>query len=328
VYLHKGENVMAPFDFVTLGETMIRLSPPDHQTFEQATSLDVSIGGTESNTAIALSRLGLKTCWVSKLVNDPLGRKIASSVRAQGVDTSGIVWTTEGRNATYFIEFGKGSRPHRVTYDRKNSAINTINSSEIDWSLLKGARVVHLTGITTALSLNCRRLVNETIRRAKGERLAISFDVNHRTKLWNYRQAERALSPICSEVDILFVSSDDATNVFGAKGAPEEIVTALASRFGCSAVIMTLGKDGAICCHKGKLLKSAVFPTTEVDRVGAGDAFSAGFLFGYLTQSAEYAINFASAMAALKFTIPGDLALVTKAEVEAALNAGHSKIQR
>ncbi|MBI5116655.1 sugar kinase [Candidatus Poribacteria bacterium] len=319
---------MGPFDVVTFGETMIRLSPPDHQTIEQATSLDVSIGGTESNTAIAVSRLGLKTCWVSKLVNDPLGRKIASSIRAHGVDTSGIIWTNEGRNATYFIEFGRGPRPHRVTYDRKNSAINTINSSEINWSLFKGARVAHLTGITAALGPNCRRLVSEIIKRARKERSVISFDVNHRTKLWSHRQAERALSPICSEVDILFVSSEDARNVFGTKGAPEEIVTALASRFGCSSVIVTLGKDGAICCHKGKLLRSAVVATTEVDRVGAGDAFSAGFLFGYLTQSAEYAINFASAIAALKFTIPGDLALVTKAEVEAALNAGHSKIQR
>ena len=319
---------MTRFDVITLGETMIRLSPPNHQTLEQAVSLDLSIGGSESNTAIALSRLGMRTAWISKLVDDPPGRKISSSIAAHGVDTSKIVWTTKTRNPTYFIEFGKGLRPHRVTYDRKGSAINTLKSSEMNWGLFKGARVVHLSGITAALSQNCRRLLKETIAKARKERALISFDVNYRAKLWSHSQARRHISPICSDVDILFVNADDAANVLGVRDTPEGTVDTLTSRFGCSAVVLTMGKEGAVCRSKGRIFRSNLYPTVEVDRVGAGDAFSAGFLFGYLTRDVEYALNFAVAMSALKFTIPGDLAFLTKDDVEEVLNAASRKIQR
>jgi 2-dehydro-3-deoxygluconokinase len=319
---------VAAFDFVTLGETMIRLSPPLFQTIEQATSLDMCIGGSESNTAIALSRFGLRTAWVSKLLDDPLGRKISSSIAAHGVDTSGIVWAKEGRNATYFIEFGRPPRPHRVTYDRKNSAINTLKPSEVDWSLFKGARVVHLTGITAALSPTCRTLVEMAVRRAKRAGSLVSFDINYRAKLWSAARARRVLSPICADVDILIVSDADAANVLGAKGAPEEIAAALATRFGCATVLVTLTGGGGVCGHKGKTFRSAPIPAQEVDRVGAGDAFTAGFLYGYVTRDVEYGLAFATATAALKFTIPGDPAWLTRADVEAVLSAGSTNIQR
>jgi 2-dehydro-3-deoxygluconokinase len=319
---------MTPFDVVTFGETMIRLSPPDHQTFEQATSVNASIGGTESNTAITLSRLGMKTAWISKLVNNPLGRKISTSIAAHGVDISGVVWTTQGRNAVYFVELGASPRPHRVTYDRKNSAVNTLKPSEVNWPLFKGARVVHLTGITPALSQNCRRLIDVMIERARKERSLISFDVNYRAKLWSPREARKTLSRICSRVDILFSSYDDAVEVFGIKGTPEEVSEELASRFGCSTIVVTLRREGAICRHKQKVLRSRAFAVTEVDRVGAGDTFSAGFIFGYLTRNVEYALDFATAISALKFTIPGDVAWLTKDDVEATLNSTRFDIQR
>lgn len=319
---------MAPFDIVTFGETMIRLSPPLNQTLEQTATLDVGIGGSESNTAIAASRLGLRTAWISKLANNPLGRKIASSIATHGVDVSGVVWSADGRNATYFIEFGKPPRSHRVTYDRKNSAINTLKPSEVDWSLIKGAGIVHSTGITAALSNNCRRLLEDFFVRSRKQRSLISFDVNYRAKLWNPARARRALSSLLPGVDILFVNADDATGVLGAKGPPDEMVKSLASRFGCRTVVITMGKDGAICQHEHQIYRSRSFPTVEVDRVGAGDAFSAGFLFGYLTGDLEYALNFAAAISALKFTVPGDLAWLTKNDVEAVLDSSHFKIHR
>lgn len=319
---------MIPYDFVTLGESMVRLSPPNNQTIEQAGSMDVNVGGTESNTAITLSRFGMRTAWISKLVDNPLGRRIASTITSQGVDTSGVVWTTKGRNGTYFIEFGKGLRAHRVTYDRKNSAVNQLKPDEIDWSVFKGARIVHLTGITPALSGSCHRLVEAVIDRARKGGSLISFDVNHRTKLWSFSKARRVVSAICANVDILLMNGDDAKNVFNAKGSPEKIVGDLASRFGCKTVVLTMGKEGAICKHEGEVFRSERYPTLEVDRVGAGDAFTGAFLYGYLKKDIAYALNFAVATSALKFTIPGDLAYVTRTEVEAVLSASGSQIQR
>jgi 2-dehydro-3-deoxygluconokinase len=239
-----------------------------------------------------------------------------------------VVWTTQGRNAVYFVELGASPRPHRVTYDRKNSAVNTLKPSEVDWSLFKGARVVHLTGITPSLSQNCKRLIDVMIERARKERSLISFDVNYRAKLWSPREARKTLSRICSRVDILFSSYDDAVEVFGIKGTPEEVSEELASRFGCSTIVVTLRREGAICRHKQKVLRSRAFAVTEVDRVGAGDTFSAGFIFGYLTRNVEYALDFATAISALKFTIPGDVAWLTKDDVEATLNSTRFDIQR
>lgn len=317
-----------PIDVVTFGETMLRFSPPDRQTFEQAPSVSVNIGGSESNLAIALSRLGLRTAWISKLVDNPLGRKIYTSIAAHGVDLSGVVWTQRGRNATYFVEMGQAPRGYRVTYDRKNSAINTLKASEINWALLKGAKVVHLTGITAALSRNCRDLVAMMIKRARKEKALVSFDVNYRAKLWSCKQADGALSPLCLGVDILFVKQEDAVNVFGVKGSPEDILRTLQSRFHCTTVILTVGKDGALCLQNDQVFRSRTFVTTEIDRVGAGDAFAAGFLFGLLAQDAAYGLDFGAALSALKFTIPGDLVWVTRQEVENVLQANRPDIQR
>lgn len=307
---------------------MVRLSPPNKQTIEQAASLDMHIGGSESNTAMTLARLGLRAAWVSKLVDNPLGRKIASTLASQGVDVSGVVWTGKGRNSTYFVEFGAPPRPHRVTYDRRHSAINTLKLSEVEWSLFERARIVHLTGITPALSDACRRVALSIMEHARTQRSLISFDVNYRSKLWSPRRARNVLEPMCSKANILFVGYDDAVTVMGATGEPEYIAEELAARFGCHTVAVTLSRGGAVCLHKGKLLRSQALHTTEVDRLGAGDAFSAGFLFGYLTGNVQYAVEFATAISALKFTIPGDACLVTKADVDAALNFTGVRIQR
>jgi 2-dehydro-3-deoxygluconokinase len=319
---------MIPFDVVTFGETMLRFSPPDHQTFEQSTSVNVTIGGSESNTAVALSRLGLRTAWISKLVDNPLGRKIHTSIAAHGVDLSGIVWTSNGRNATYFVELGKTPRAYRVTYDRKNSAVNTLQPSEINWTLFKKAKIVHLTGITAALSANCRNLVELMIKRARREKSLISFDVNYRAKLWSCKKADSVLSPLCRGADILFVKYEDAAAVFGVKGEPEDILGVLQERFHCRTVVLTIGKEGAVCRHADQEFRSRAFPTAETDRVGAGDAFAAGFLFGFLTGNIPYALDFATALSAFKFTIPGDLAWATKSDVEEILRADRRDIQR
>jgi 2-dehydro-3-deoxygluconokinase len=262
------------------------------------------------------------------LVDNPLGRKIHSSIAAHGVDLSGVVWTTKGRNATYFVELGKPPRGHRVTYDRKNSAINTLRPGEINWSLFKAAKIVHLTGITAALSANCRNLVEMMMKRARREKSLLSFDVNYRTKLWTCERAKGILSPLCLGIDILFLNYEDAASVFGVKGKPDDMLEALQSRFGCKTVVLTLGKHGAVCRHEDRVFHSRTFITAEADRVGAGDAFAAGFLFGFLQKDIPYALDFATALSALKFTIPGDLAWITRSDVEEILRADRPDINR
>src|SRR5437660_1919140 len=142
-------------DVVTLGEAMLRLSPPNFRRLEQSTSLDVNIGGAELSVAVGVARLGLDSAWVTKLPKNPLGRLIVNKGRELGVDTSHVIWTDDGRVGIYYLEFGSAPRASNVVYDRKYSAASTLRAGEIDWSFLKNVKLLHTTGITPALSPSC-----------------------------------------------------------------------------------------------------------------------------------------------------------------------------
>jgi 2-dehydro-3-deoxygluconokinase len=319
------------YDLVTLGETMIRLSPPGKQRIEQAVSLELKIGGAESNVAIDLARLGLRTAWVSRLVDNPLGRRIASEIRAHGVDTSHIIWTQDGRVGTYFIEFGAPPRPSRVWYDRADSAISLLSPQDIDWQILTETRLLHLTGITMALSENCAQIVNLLIDRAREAGVTVSFDVNYRSKLWSAELAAKALRPLCTKTDILFVSSHDAERLFGCQGGPEQTVTQLTKMFGARIVALTMVDGGSVCIDESGIYSEGPYPgVVEVDRVGAGDAFASGFLFGYLEgKDLAQCLSYARALSAIKYSIPGDLAITTREELESlASRSPQEGIQR
>ncbi|MFQ6014104.1 MAG: PfkB family carbohydrate kinase, partial [Anaerolineae bacterium] len=244
---------MKRYDVLTIGETMIRLSPPDHQRLEQATELEMRIGGAESNVAVGLARLGLRVAWVSRLVDNPLGRRIAYELRRHGVDTSHVVWTDQGRVATYFIEFGSRPRPTTILYDRCDSAMSHMGVGDIDWSLIGQSRLIHLTGITAALSPSCYDLVREAIHVAKGTAVEVSFDLNYRAKLWAPSEAKAKLDPICREVDILSASREDLTTIFGLKGSAEELLDRVQEKYARKLVIITLGAKGAICGDKAPI---------------------------------------------------------------------------
>lgn len=310
------------YDVVTLGETMIRLSPPGNQRIEQAVSLELKIGGAESNVAVDLARLGLRTAWVSRLVDNPLGRRIASEIRAHGVDTSHIIWTQDGRVGTYFIEFGTTPRPIRVWYDRADSAIALLSPQEIDWQILTETRLIHLTGITVALSENCAQVVNMLIDRAREAGVTVSFDVNYRSKLWPPELAAEALKPICAKSDILFVGSRDAERLFGCQGVPEQVAAGLRGMFGARIIALTMVEGGSICIDENGVYGEGPYPAVvEVDRVGAGDAFASGFLFGYLEgKDPAQCLRYARALSAIKYSIPGDLAMTTREELESLVS--------
>jgi 2-dehydro-3-deoxygluconokinase len=316
-----------PYDVVTLGETMIRLTPKGFGRLEEAAELELRIGGSESNVAVALARLGLKSAWVSKLPVNPLGKLIARRLQSLGVDVSHVLWTEEGRVGVYFIEPGAAPRPSRVLYDRANSAASTLLPEEVPVSLLAESRHLHLTGITPALSDGCRQMVQRAIEAARAARLTISFDVNYRAKLWSAVEARAVLEPLLSQVNLLISTEADARLLFQTSGSAEEIAAALRSRFRAEVVALTLGGEGAVCCD-GEIKRAPAFPVSEVDRVGAGDAFDAGLIYGYLNGDVAYGLQFGMAMAAIKHSIPGDEFIASPDEVVALLQSTHRAIQR
>lgn len=302
---------------VAFGETMIRFSTKNFERIEQAKELAIGIGGTESNFAIAFARLGGRAAWISKLTNNPLGRFIVNKIREHGVDVSHIIWTDKYRVGLYFIEFGKKPRPTQVIYDRKNSAIANIDPNEVNWEVLKDYDAFHTTGITVALSENCKKAVEIGISKAKEFGTKVSFDVNYRSKLWSPEEAFKALDPILRNVDILLVTKDDVKNVLKIQGTYEEMITELDEKYNPEVVVLTLGSEGAMALKDGKIYRAEPYELEVVDRIGAGDAFDAGFVYEYLrTGNVERALNLGVAMAAFAHTIPGDPMFITKDEIE------------
>ena len=197
-------------DVVTIGETMLRLSAPPGVPLEQAPQLDVHVAGAESNVAIALCRLGTTAGWISRLVDTPLGRRIVNELRAHGVDVSRVLWAPDGRVGVYFLEQGIPPRQHRIIYDRAQSAMALLNPDDIDWEFVRSTRLVHLTGITPALSAGCRTAASRAIAEARRGKALVCFDVNYRAKLWSADEAKMVLGPLLADVDILIATADDS----------------------------------------------------------------------------------------------------------------------
>jgi len=315
------------FDFATLGENMLRLSPPAHERIAQATTLEMRMGGAESNVAIALSRLGFKTTWLSRLPDNPLGQRMVADLQAYGLDTSGVRLVPNERLGTYYIEFGSPPRPNRVVYDRANSAASRMVLNDVDFDLIASARWFHATGITPALSPNCAEVTSATVAFARQQGLRVSFDVNYRALLWTPAQAARVLEPILKQCHIVFSAHRDAISIFGVSEDPAQAAAALHAQLGCEILVLTVGENGALAHANGHTVHvPQPFEVPQpVDRIGAGDAFDAGFIACQLNgKSLEDSLRYGHAVSALKMTIPGDHALVSVQEVE-QLMAGEKR---
>jgi 2-dehydro-3-deoxygluconokinase len=324
-------------DVVTLGEAMLRLSPPNYKRLEQATSFDVSIGGAELSVAVGVTRLGLTSAWVTKVPNSPLGRLIANKARELGVDTSHVVWTDEGRAGIYYLEFGAAPRASSVIYDRKYSAASTLKPGDVDWSFLKGVKLFHTTGITPALSKTSREATLEAIDAAKRAGCKVSLDVNYRAKLWSTKEAEATLTPIAEKSDILITTDEDTWRVWNMKGTSEDIITNLKDRFHIPAVAITIREVVTVLRNRWSSMAIAdkvyrsrrVVDVEIVDRLGAGDSYAAGFIYGYLKGDLQTAVDYGDAMAAYKHTIPGDCNYMSKDEIDQVVKATSDlRIQR
>jgi len=327
------------YDVVTFGEAMVRLSPPNFQKLEQARNLDLQVGGAELNVAVGVNRLGMKSAWVSKLPKNGLGYLIRNRIQEAGVDCSHIVWSDKGRAGLYFVEFGSSPRASSVLYDRAYSSISTIQRGEIDWTrIFSGSKHFHISGITPALSASASEVAVEAMKAAKKEGLTVSYDLNYRKKLWSPADAKKIQEPMMADVDILITTEEDTNVVFGIKEKDYEAVAGkLAQTFGLKIVAITLREDlsvwknnwTAIAYQEGKLFRDKKYEVEIVDRVGAGDAFTSGLLYGWLRlKDVQKGIQYGNAFAALKHTLPGDFNWSTMEEVEALLKGGGLRISR
>jgi 2-dehydro-3-deoxygluconokinase len=325
-------------DVVTFGEAMVRLSPPNFRRLEQARSLDVQVGGAELNTAVALARLGRKTAWVSRLTDNPLGRLIANHAREAGVSTEHVVFTPDDRVGIYFLEFGAAPRASSVLYDRKGAAIAGVKPGMIEWGkVFAGVQWFHVTGITPALSGSAAEATREALAAARAAGLRTSMDLNYRAKLWSTAEAGRCMTELMRHCDYLITTEEDVEKVFGIKGSNFEDVAALVVRqFPLKGVAITLRENPlvwknswtAIAYADGKLHKTRTYEVEIVDRLGAGDSFAAGFIHGLLDCDLQKGLDYGVAASAIKHSIPGDFAWVTRDEVEALLKGPGLRISR
>lgn len=336
---------------VSFGELMLRLSPPAGIRLRQATRFDVTHGGAEANVAVSLAQWGLPSRYVTALPEHDVGQAAVDRLRALGVDTSAILRRGD-RIGIYFLEHGASQRPSRVIYDRAGSAVSRLGPGVIDWdAIFADASWFHWTGITPALSESAADRTLEAVRAAKRMGLTVSADLNYRSKLWSRERAASVMTPLMEYVDVLVANEEDAADVFGiAAGvtdvergaldfaAYEEVTSQLVERFELRMAAITLRESHSAsentwsaCLHDGReFLLGPSYRIHLVDRVGAGDAFTAGLIYAaQIGRTGREALEFAVAASCLKQTISGDFNLASVGEVEAlAAGAGSGRIKR
>lgn len=338
------------FDLLTFGEAMVRLTPPDFLTLEQARTYRAFAGGSELNTAVGVSRLGLKAVWVSKLPDNGLGRFILSEAESQGVITDHVVLSKEGRAGLYFMEQGASPRPSAVLYDRRDSAFASFRKNEADWEkLITECRWVHLSGITPPLGPDLAGICTALLKEAKKAGLTTSYDLNYRSRLWTVEEARRVQEPMMEHVDHLISTEEDIMKVFRIGRVKEEqfrdldretykkVAEEAQKKFGFKSVCLTLRENKGVLhntwsavAFDGKNFYDDEKRELEVvDRIGAGDSFAAGFITSLLSgRDLAYGLRFGNAFASLKHSIPGDFNLSTLSDTEALLARTSLRVRR
>ncbi len=328
---------------VTFGEIMLRLSPPGFKRFSQANTFDVVYGGGESNVAVSLANYGVDVDFVSRLPNNDLGDCALMELRKRGVGVNKIIRGGE-RLGIYFLETGAVSRGSKVVYDRANSAIATIEKGMIDWNVVfEGVDWFHWTGITPAISQGAADVCLEAIQTANALGVTVSTDLNYRKKLWKYGKTPGEVMPaLVAGCDVILGNEEDAEKHFGlhpegvdvTHGGQVEgkaylsVLQQLQKMFPRAKKVITTLRGSISASHNSwsgvlydgnKLYETAQYEITHiVDRVGGGDSFMAGLIYGLMTyeKDDQKALDFAVAASCLKHTIKGDANLVTVDEVE------------
>ncbi len=292
----------ADVEVVTAGETMLLGTPTQPGRLRHAPSLELKIGGAESNLAIALARLGISAGWVSCLGNDEPGRLVLDRIRGEGVDVSRVRRLEEYPTGLYLRE--RLATGGQVYYYRRGSAASTMGPDAFDPDYLEGVRFLHVTGITPALSDECRAFTLWAAREACRAGVRVSFDVNYRSKLWSPESAKGFAEELLPEVDLLFVGDEEARALW--ERDDETFLRELAEK-GPQEVVLKRGGDGSMLLFEDRVVEQPNFDVPEVDPVGAGDAFNAGYLAGHLWEwEPEKRLRLANAMGAMSVATLGD----------------------
>ena len=299
------------YDLLTLGETLLRLSPPAQQRFEQARLFEIGVGGSELNVGCLLARLGRRVAWVSRLPIGPLGRIVDSEARRHGVDTRWVRWIENSRLGLMFYEPGPQPRSSRVIYDRKHSAASELGFEDAPWEALVHASAwLHLSGITPALGASCRALVLHIAALAAAAKKPVSYDLNYRATLTNPEDARAALEGVAQYLRLLVLAERDAQHVLGFAQEGESLATAIAARYGVPLVALTRPPNaipGTLLLERGAFRYAPSLEVEVIDRIGAGDSFVAGLIHGLLDGDGELAIRLGGFAAAMGLATPGDI---------------------
>jgi 2-dehydro-3-deoxygluconokinase len=339
---------------VTFGEIMLRLSTPNFSRFLQAHSFDITFGGGEANVAVSLSNYGFDSYFVSKLPKHEIGQAAVNQLRRFGVKDDYIVRGGD-RVGIYFLETGSSQRPSKVIYDRSNSSVISLTSDEINWDkVFENAEWFHWTGITPALSKESHECLITACKKAKKANVKISADLNYRAKLWSTAEAQKVMIPLMEYVDVCIANEEDAEKSLGFKPCSsniehgelsEEGYTALLkdlkSKFNFQIVAITLRESHSASLNGWSAIMiddkecknvyhSKKYEIQIVDRVGGGDSFASGLIYGLLTkENSQDALEFAVAASCLKHSIHGDFNLVSIDEVEKlAKGSGSGRVER
>jgi 2-dehydro-3-deoxygluconokinase len=336
---------------VTLGEIMLRLSTPDFKRFVQSDTFDVTYGGGEANVAAALCNYGLNGTFVTKVPDNPIGQSAINHLRRYGVDTQYVVRGGE-RLGIYFLETGASMRASQVVYDRAGASIAEVEVSEFDWDkIFDGADWFHTTGITPALSDKAAALAEAALIAAKAKGITTSIDLNYRKKLWSKEKARQVMTKLCQYVDVCIGNEEDADTTLGFKAAHSDVTKGelnldgykdvfrqMKEKFGFKFIASSLRESysasdngwSALVYDGTDFYHTKKYNVRIVDRVGSGDSFASGLIYGLVTcMPMPDAAEFGVAASALKHTIPGDLNHATLKEVKELMSGdGSGRVQR
>ena len=327
------------------GEIMLRLTPPDNQKIIQTNSFNAVYSGGEANVIASLSMFGHNTKFLTKLPDNQLGQKVINQFRGFNVDFNDVV-LGDGRLGTYYAEIGHGFRSTEVIYDRKYSAISMASKDEFDIDkALDGVGLVHLSGITPALSKELNEFLIELVKACKEKGVLVSYDSNYRQKLWTLEEAGEFLKEILPYVDFAFLGHLDMINILKFENKDEEFEKNLEELY--KELFVKYPNLRSAACTKrtvnsinnnslkgyffngDKLFKSNEYTFDILDRIGGGDAFTAGILHGIIKDMGETrTVEFGTCASVLKHSILGDINLVDKSAVESLIDSGLCNIKR
>lgn len=336
---------------LTMGEIMLRLSTPGNERFVQAKAFDVVYGGGEANVAVSLANYGLDAGFISQVPNNPLGQAAINELRRYGVNTD-YVGRSGDRLGIYFLETGASMRPSKVVYDRAHSAIAEATLEDFDFdSMFEGVDWFHFSGITPALSKTAAAYTEAALIAAKKHNVTVSVDLNYRKKLWTPDEAKEVMTKLMAYVDVCIGNEEDAEKVLGFKPGQSDVTSGdleldgykdifkqMRDTFDFQYVVTTLREShsasdngwSALIYDGQEFYHSKHYDVRIVDRVGGGDSFAGGLIYGLLEKGdMKDALEFAVGASALKHTIPGDANHVTVDEVETLIQGDASgRVQR